>query len=362
MIQRGFIMKSTKKGLVLIPKSRFPKPSPEALVINGQTQWGTFDTALSKINLLDSENPLGTKFPKFLKPFRLKEWEAFQIDSEDYFVLGAIYQTNVASLNILSLWDKKKNTLQTWQSYARPSQLVMADNLIESVNHLSTSNSSLWFHNQLDKGLCRIEGRFKGKNKDKPNFSLNCLLTSCSKPSVVSMPLGKNRGLYTHKEVFNVSGSMQIGAEKINFTDSNLAIIDDHKGFYPYKLHYDWITGMETHENGDVLAFNLTKNQVIKPVEYNENLLWLNGERHPLPPVHFEHQKDGTWHIRDDIGYVDLVMKPEQHLIIKNDFIVSKIDYHAPFGTFSGTLKDQMGKPHQVKCAYGMGENKTYRL
>lgn len=353
-------IKNTAEDNQIFPDTRLSMLPPKRLVNDGLVTWGSFSQALPVINLLDSKDPLGLPVPSFLKALRLKEWEAFQVDSSDFFVLGAIYQTGLCAFNILSVWNKKDNSLQTWQSYAPGWQLKMADNLLASENVLHTRSSELTIQNQLTDGTCLIQGNFRPKKQAKTAFQFN--LKCCSEPSVMSMPLGPNRGLYTHKALFEASGFLQIGDQRFECKPGDLAIIDDHKGFYPYKLHYDWVTGFQRLDAHQTLAFNLTKNQVTDPQAYNENWLWVNGVKHPLPPVEFNQVSAFVWKIKDLHGLVDLEMEIVEQLQIKQQLIVASADYRAVFGVFKGKLKDSQGQWHAVNEVYGMGEDKTYRM
>jgi hypothetical protein len=60
-------------------------------------------------------------------------------------------------------------------------------------------------------------------------------------------------------------------------------IIDDHKGYYPCVMKYDWITALGYAGNGRLVGFNLTDNQVQDHEKYNENCLWLDGKMYPRP-------------------------------------------------------------------------------
>lgn len=355
-------LNETQTSATIFPKTREAIPTPNRLVTNGQVAWGTFETALPDINLLESKEPLILPAPKFFLKFRLKEWQAFQIDSKDFFVLGAIYQTGLCAFNIISLWDKSANTLTSWQDYVPAHKLTMATTLLNSINRLKTSKSEMCIKNNLSEGRCHLEGAFKPTKNSESPISFDFKLTSCSEPSVMSMPLGYNRGLYTHKELFEVSGGLKIKDKVYRCTSGDLAIIDDHKGFYPYRLHYDWVTGFQRAEDGSTIAFNLTKNQVIRPEAYNENWLWVNGKRLALPPVTIIHISESVWHIKDAYGYVDLKMQIEQNMHIKQQFIVASVNYRAVYGKFNGVLKDAAGKVYELKEVFGMGEDKNYRI
>ncbi len=336
-------------------------------VVQGKVQFGTFDQPLTTVNLIESYEPFGWHTPLWFNRLRLKEWEAFQIISDRFFILGAIYQTHLTAFNLITVWDLEKKTLQKWQSFGNPFQLKMADQLNNSANIFKAGNFDLNISNQLEKGYCKIRGSKGDPKSDNPDrlkkaMSLYAEWNSCSNPSVVLMPLGKNKGLYTHKEVFAVKGQLQIGSEYYDLGTDAYGILDDHKGFYPYKMHYDWVTGFEKIGVEDWLCFNLTKNQALDPERHNENRLWVNGKQHRLPTVEFTHLENGDWRILDARGLVDLTFTPQQHMNIHKQWIVFQVDYHAPFGYFTGRITDPDGNIYQVKQATGMGEDKSYRL
>jgi len=141
------------------------------------------------------------------------------------------------------------------------------------------------------------------------------------------------------------------------------AIIDDHKGFYPYALKYDWVTAAGYDEKGRLAGFNLTDNQAIDPEQYNENCMWVDGGLDLLPPVKFERPQgvEGEWLIRDRYGMVDLSFKPVSMGRIDLNMLVLKVDYYGPFGYVSGTIKDSSGNARDFDRYFGMGEQKYVR-
>ncbi|MCL2420152.1 MAG: DUF2804 domain-containing protein, partial [Conexibacteraceae bacterium] len=53
------------------------------------------------------------------------------------------------------------------------------------------------------------------------------------------LPGGK---LYTHKALFPVSGTYSVGGANVEFDPArDLAVIDEHKSFFPYRT--DWLWG-----------------------------------------------------------------------------------------------------------------------
>ena len=112
-------------------------------------------------------------------------------------------------------------------------------------------------------------------------------------------------------------------------------------------------------------AFNLTINQSVDQVNYNENVIWLEGESFPMPPVVFTH-KDGKkkaneWHIRDEAGQglVDITFKIDNVFYMP---IPVAVYYALPYGKIYGYVTDTNGKKYTVDGMVGIGEDKTTRI
>ncbi len=344
----------------VISNLRRPVAPPKNVVNNGIVQFGTFDAPLENINIIDCKKPVKSWLPKFMNSSRIKEWEAFEISFDEGFLVGAIYDVGAFVFNIIMFFDKKTKEVSLNQVMGAPKKVVK-DTLINKRNNLKTGNLVININNQFQDGKCYVKAN---SPKSKKNMAMNVdvELTSISMPSVVVMPLGENRPLYSQKELFKVSGNIQMGDRTFTMNENSLAIIDDHKGYYPYKMHYDWLTGMGTFEKEGVMAFNLTKNQVTNPKDYNENYLWLNGDTHPLPPVNFTHLDNGHWKVTDEHDMVNIEFHIDNTLKLDKNVALIKVRYRAPFGFITGYIKDIDGNKHILNGAFGMGEDKTYQI
>jgi len=203
------------------------------------------------------------------------------------------------------------------------------------------------------RGLPDVYGHFEALH-DAPGV----------KPLVVSLPFAENRGMYSHKCLMPMKGELVVGDRLIEFAErDSFGIIDAHKGFYPYVLRYDWVTGARAGGKRGPVGFNLTDNQVLDRDLYNENCLWADGALHLLPPVRFERPGGvkGDWLIRDEHGMVDIVFRPEMENVINMNLLLVRTDYHGPFGSFSGTIRPRSGAKVAVDGFFGMGERKYLR-
>ena len=342
-----------------IKESRRPIDSPKSIVENGEVQFGTFKDPIASLNILDATNPVRKHLPKWFNSIRIKEWEAFEISFDEGFVVGAIYDIGVLTFNVIIFYNKLTEQVE-FNQYIKPGPgKIVEDSLIDTVTSYEYKGFGITFDNQFQDGKCSVSASCPAKKK-KLKVSVDCELASISQPCVAVMPLGDNRPLYSQKELFSAKGSITIGKKIYTMNENSIAIIDDHKGFYPYHMHYDWITGMGKTEEDGIIGFNLTDNQVTNVEEYNENFLWLNGDMHPLPAVKMARLANGNWLATDehDTVHVEFVIKNNFQLKVGVSFFGA--NYIAPFGHHIGWIKDIYGVKHSVDNIFGMGEDKTY--
>ncbi|MBN1251667.1 MAG: DUF2804 domain-containing protein [Bacteroidales bacterium] len=339
--------------------------TPLELVTKGQINFGTFDKAFSKINLLEAKKLFGFPIPLFLKKMRLKEWQAFQFWTEDFFILMAVYNPKSISINQLLIFNRKTKQFYKYEKKTAFWKTKISENLINGFSEFVAKNFKLHVFNELEKNRIKIEIDIK-KFKTYPDFEADIEIVnpeSKNKPIIVSIPFGKNRGMYSHKELSGIQGVIKLGSKIINLKPENsFAIFDDHKGYYPYNMKYDWVTAAN-YVNDELVGFNLTDNQSVNSEKFNENGLWKGNQLYLLPPVKFIRPNgvNKEWIIRDDRGQVELSFFPVQKNNFRFNLIAVKSDYYGPFGYFKGFIKYSPGKKVIVDDFFGMGEKKFIR-
>lgn len=342
-----------------ISKERIPVATPDSIVDkNGQAVFGTFDSQFKNLNLLDCKKPCGIASNKS----RLTEWEAFEIDFDECTIVSAVYGTAMLGFSIIVLFDKKTKKVSYWQNYGKSH---VAKNLINDNSYLKTKKSDVYIENHLDVGKAYAKESATSKKFGKINFEINA--ERVSPISNVSIPFGKNKPLYSEKDFFKATGYIEVNGTRYEANENSTVIIDDHKGYYPYKAHYDWLTAMDKIEiDGEkkYFAFNLTRNQSIDQDKYNENIVWLEGSSFPLTPVHFTHDKKqkNVWYVKDEKGLVDIKYVIDDKFRIGLHLLFIDISYDLTFGTLYGTIKDYDGKVYTLDGLTGIGEDKTTRI
>lgn len=340
-------------------------PPPEALVKNGRFTFGTFSGAIRCINPLQAKNPLGSVDLDWLKFLRLKEWQAFQFGNEEVFCLAVVYNSKSVGLAQVVVVDKIRQKKWLYEKLVPFWETHVASGLFDTHSHYTSKDMSLRFHNDLDHQRITLELSIAG-HKGGPDVRahLTGQHNDHTAPIVICQPFGPNRALYSHKNLMPLQGSLTQGKTEHRFeADDSFMIMDDHKGYYPYKMRYDWVTGAGRDAGGGLLGFNLTDNQILEPEKYNENCLWAAGAMHPLPPVkvHRPGGVDAPWQVTDEHGRVDVTFTPLYPGVVKLNLLVMESDYYGPYGEISGSIKDSAGKKHKLDGLFGMGEKKYVR-
>ena len=349
-----------------ISEKRKPVATPPSIVDDkGKVVFGTFDKEFEKLDLTKLDHPCGKAYPNFLNKARLTLWEACEIRLDEGTLLTAVSDMALFGIDIHLFYEKRTGKVLRWSNNLPSKKTTIAPNLLSgSVTEARTKDSFTRFENHFEAGTASVKGEAAS---EEGTIEYEFTLKRVSLPCIVSIPFGPNKPLYSQKDFFRVEGHLTLNGERFEAKDSAFAIIDDHKGYYPYRMHYDWCTGLGKIKSGDKtipLSFNLTQNQSTDPENYNENLLWLEGAASPLPPVKFEHQEGGSlWSVRDehDMVHVDFRLASDRYAMVVHPLVI-RIDYFVTFGTFTGYVRDLSGKKYVVDGMDGIGEDKTMRF
>lgn len=334
------------------------QPPPDQLVEDGRQRLGRFDGPLERANLIDARY---RSLPRPLRWLRLKEWQAVQIASPRLFVNLALFDAKLMSLLQAKIYDKQRGQKWLHERKLRPGAFRVADQLLDSSTRYRDRRSRLEFRNQLADGRLVVAVELDGRGDVPPVAGEITLLCERGASQVVSLPFAGDVGMYSHKGMFPVEGELVVGGESHRFTAGDtLALIDDHKGYYPYVMRWDWVTGA-SRVGDHALGFNLTRNQCRDSDRYNENCAWRDDRIGLLPAVTFtrerERQAGERWLIRDREGRVDLRFEPRVPGDVRINALVVESRYRGPFGLFHGRLEPAGLDPIDIDGWFGMGED-----
>ncbi len=352
-----------------IHEKRRAIPTPKSMVDkNGKCVFGTFQSEFEEMDLLRVKKP--THLPQSMNRLKLTLWEATEVHLKNGVLLAVVCDMGIFGKTLNIFYDKRTKKVYTWDTNLKSRDTIIAPNLLNgSIADGKTGTSHVKYVNHFEKGKCILKGYH---HNDTDSIKYNFKLTRLSKPSVVSIPFGDNRPLYSQKDFFRAEGKLVINGEEMACDENSVAIVDDHRGYYPRKTHYDWVTTMGRQEiDGEqkFFAFNLTRNQSINQDEYNENLIWLENDTSILPPVRFTRipeTKDfkdyAEWTIRDEHDMVNIKFKVYGISPMVMHAVVVNIDYYVAFGILEGYVRDENGRKYILDGMMGMGEDKSLLL
>ncbi|MBZ0237691.1 MAG: DUF2804 domain-containing protein [Deltaproteobacteria bacterium] len=332
-------------------------PPPTRLVEDGHQHLGRFRGPAERNNLIDAAY---RSWPRALRWWRLKEWQAVQIASPRLFANLALFDARVMQLRQVKVYDRARGVKHIHERKLPPRSLRIADQLLDSVNRHEDRTGMLAFTNRVAQGRIEVACELAA-TRDAPRVAGQLTLhTDRGASQVVSLPFAKG-GMYSHKGMFPVEGELTIGDERVTLRpDDTLALLDDHKGYYPYVMRWDWVT-CATWQGGLALGFNLTRNQCRDPQQHNENCAWRGDRIGVLPAIEVTRvnvgEPDEQWFFRDRDGKVDVRFTPTVPGDVRVNALVVESRYRGPFGTFAGRLEPEGLAPIVVDGWFGMGED-----
>lgn len=344
-------------------------PSPPALVEDGRDNFGTYGSPIPRINPLDStvRGGLRGRLERSARNLGMKEWEAFQLGNDDWFVLGAVYNAKVVALVQVIVVHKPTGTIRRWEKRVPPTRVRVARGLDGTRSTGRAGEFSLTVGNEVSDGRLTVDASHPG---DGPLPALELHGVGHCGPDrahhlVICHPFSDDRALYSDKCMMPFSGAMRIGAEVIDFDEGrSFMILDDHHGEYPSPQKYDWVTSARRTSDGGLEGFNLTANQVRDPSVHNENAVWIDNRVFRLPAVRFDRPAGvhGTWRVSDADGQVDVEFTPT----VRSEMHVGPrrllAEYYAPYGWFRGRITTGEGHTLGLDGWFGVGEQKFIRL
>jgi Protein of unknown function (DUF2804) len=334
-------------------------PDPNSLVENGVRRYGRFAERPVNVNPLDESGGL----PRALRRLRLKEWAGFTLIHPDWYSSLIMQDTNYLASSEVYAYDRQRGTLHQHAANARGGSLALPAALLESRCAFKRRGY------ELEYGFSRSRGRHDirfniAATRKSPAFvgELELDADGASPPLSVSSRLPGGR-MYTHKVIFPAEGTLRVGDEKVTFDRArDLAILDEHKSFFPYKTSWLWGT-FATHADAGLVGANFAARRET-PGEQEESCIWTPGACEPLAEITFEHRAAdplAPWRVTSRDGRLDVTFEPDGRKQVRHQLGIFAIDYFQLFGRYRGTVHGA-GRTYPIDDAHGVCESMRARL
>jgi hypothetical protein len=339
-------------------------------VKDGRPVAGTWIRPFSKVDLLAIEKPFPVPFPRWMRDFRIKEWQSFIIQNDEIY-----FSTFVANLKFFRFietifLDKKTDggPVRYFDFFPLSFWNIPAS-LWDSAVTCRAPGYFITIHDWLDAATIKLDINIESTGG---NPSINGLFefyanSKTNTPLAVNMLFSEERCVYTYKTLCPVRGNLKFGEHKDFFfrRENTSGVFRDCKGIFPYITNNSWATGFGFDKNKRLVGFSLGEGAARGANKDNENALWVDGALTPLPPVRITQSGDlkEDWIIEDVEGMVDLTFTPAAQTDVSGfNLIVSKAELVSPVGLFTGFIMNKDGEKISIEKLSGCAERLYLRL
>lgn len=132
--------------------------------------------------------------------------------------------------------------------------------------------------------------------------------------------------------------------------DSSVGFFELRKAYYGAYSKRIIVSGLG-RVKGEAVAFNIASSISPDSYSYNDNILFAEGKKTPLPPVKITKPNGvmGKWIIQDTENMVDLVFSPISQNNKKVNAIIFRTEYQNVYGHLNGTLLTLDGSEIKLK-------------
>lgn len=297
--------------------------------------------------------------------WRLKEWDYYLINDDDYAVALTLADLGYAGLISASVLDFQNKSYQTSSSLAFFT--FGKFNLPESSEYgvSEYQNKQVHFRFESKDGVRTIFARFS-KFKDDEDLVIDVVLDNEPDDSmVIATPwAGKPKAFYYNQKIVGMRATGSFSQGELTHTfkpEDSFGLLDWGRGVWTYDNTWFWAaaqgwqdgkgTQEKVHRFGLNLGYGFGNNE-----DATENMAFLDGKMYKLGKLDFgiPPYEEGAceklkgcgapynlmkpWHMHDEEGKLDLIFTPTIDRSDYMNFGVIITDQHQVFGTYSGTV------------------------
>jgi Protein of unknown function (DUF2804) len=329
------------------------------LVDGGVRRYGRFAERPSTVNPLDQFSGLA----RARRRWRLKEWVGFTLVHPDWFSSFIIQDAQYLGSSEMYAYDRGRGVLHQHEATGRGGNLGLPTDLYGGRCAFRRRGYALTYEFGKRDGRHRL--RFDmAATAHAPAFVGELELDGqhASPALAVSSQL-PGGAMYTTKAIFPAEGVLRVGDDEIVFDPArDIAILDEHKSFLPYRTSWLWGT-FALHGDDGLVGANFAQRATAAGHE-EESCIWTPTACEPLADIRFEPAASdplAPWHIASDDGRLDVTFEPEGRKAVKHQFGVASIDYFQMFGHYRGVVRGAE-RTYDVEGVHGVCESMRARL
>ena len=350
------------------------KTPPEKIVHNGKIEFGTFEGLLPRLDIRGVRTPFaGFPFPTVITNFRIQSSLMFLFNIGSYIGTVDFFDHKIFGFAEVVFWNKENGRKYSYRSFMGPRRRFIPHNM--NIGFCASFNKKRYIRVSWDHQRDRLSMIFNLKgDSSRPSaqaaFGAHYSSPSlCEMATVVPFP-SKRRCSATYVSTPQIHGTLSLEktklSEEVNQADfDGAALLSINRSYYNFHSLSEFIVA--TGEiNGKKFSFQMftTQENAVDSDNINGNILCVDGECTPLPPVTITHPfgLSKKWVIQDFENMVDLTFMPTSDNRRDVSFFVMKSQLRTIFGTFEGVIKTKDGEDIVLHNFEGIAKNQLLRL
>ena len=352
--------------------SRQMTPPPEKLVHHGKPVFGTFDGIPDKLDIRGVYRPFGVfPLPTFITDLRIRSSLVYIFNTDEIIGVVSFLDLKIIGHGEVLFWNKQTGRKYVYHAVTGPRRRLISKNTRQG--GCISFGRRRYIRIGWDRGkqvmsfVCNLKGDSARPNVAatlKSDFSDT---TFRGLSAVLPAPtMRRCKAVWTMTAPFTGSLSLQPQNQAQISSDLQGSVLFKSVRSYNRlrtRSREAWGTGKIGEKT---VSFSISSSSLdaVNPDIYNENVLFVDGELTPLPPVKitFPFGIKGKWIIQDTENMVDLSFTPiSDHSRIVS-LMVLRAQKHIMYGTFEGMLKTKDGKEIPLKDFSGMVRKQLMRL
>ncbi len=353
--------------------SREILPPPEHLVMNGKPVFGTFAGFPQKLDIRGVEAPFGVAVPHLLSNFRIKSTLTFLFSSGPYIGTVDFFDFKAFGYAEVTLWEKKSGRKYAYRELMGPRRRFIPHRL--DTGYCASFSKRRYIRISWDHRRDKLSLIFNLAGDSARPAVTGAFIAHYSSPwqceMTTSVPSPTRRRLSASYTVSTqIHGSITLGATKfspaVTMEDTDgQAVFSINRNYYNFLSETEYVTAAGAI-NGKLVSFTIhtTPEDAVDTDALNPNLLFVDGECTPLPPVLITHPfgLSNKWVIQDTENMVDLTFSPVSDHYRDMTFFVMHIRAHTVFGRLEGSLKTKNGDVIPIHNFEGIAKHQLLRL
>lgn len=318
---------------------------------NGLPQFGHLASIPESLQLdaFQYLNEMDQSVSSWRKRFDYKQFQFVSIVTEKYIIGVAIADIGYLASGFCYVFDTETHELVE-QQWLKPLNIGYQTQPSSWNSQAYLANDAIQF--KIENGLWRIQ-----LSTELIQADLRLKPESESLPLMLCTPTAYSGWTYTQKHnALTIHGQMSVKDQPQDLTNA-VSGYDFSAGYMRRETSWRWASINHRSEDKRI-GLNLAAG--VNETGYCENVIWIDGERHLMPPVQFDFSRmhqEAAWRITSQDKRIDLIFKPKNQRSEKKNFWFLKSNFRQFVGYFSGYLIDNNGIKYELDEVTGLTED-----